>query len=114
MDLSQGEVVLCEFYFSDFRSAKKRPVLVFKDNLSFDDFVGIPISSKVQTLQSDELLLQPDSLREGTLPERSKVMIRKTFVISKSVVIKRYGILEAGHFRAVYESFCRYFECCQL
>lgn len=114
MDLSQGEVVLCEFYFSDFRSAKKRPVLVFRDNLPFDDFVGIPISSKVQTLQSDELLLQPDSLREGTLPERSKVMIRKTFVISKSVVIKRYGILEAGHFRAVYESFCRYFECCQL
>ncbi len=113
MDLSQGEVVLCEFYFSDFRSVKKRPVLVFKDNLPFDDFVGIPISSKVQALQSDELLLEPDSLREGALPKRSKVMIRKTFVISKSVVIKRYGILEAGHFRAIHESFCRYFECCQ-
>ncbi|MDY6797798.1 MAG: hypothetical protein SVX28_03465 [Pseudomonadota bacterium] len=102
---------------SEVRAFSGHSVLVFKDNLPFDDFAGIPIStisSKVQALQSDELLLQPDSLREGALPERSKVMIRKTFVISKSVVIKRYGILEAGHFRAVHESFCRYFECCQL
>ncbi len=46
MDLTPGEVLLCEFYFSDFQTSKRRPVIVFKDNLPFDDFVGIPVSSQ--------------------------------------------------------------------
>jgi len=33
MELKQYDVVLCEFYFSDLNKTKKRPVLVFKDNL---------------------------------------------------------------------------------
>ena len=50
MDIKPGDVVLCEFYFSDFQKSKRRPVVVFKDNLPFDDFVGIPISSKIEKL----------------------------------------------------------------
>lgn len=46
MEIKAGEVLLCEFYFSDAKSSKKRPVLVFKDNLPFDDFICIPISSQ--------------------------------------------------------------------
>ena len=42
MGLSVGNVVLCEFYFSDTKQSKKRPVLVFKDNLPHDDFIAIP------------------------------------------------------------------------
>ena len=45
MELKQFDVVLCEFYFSYLNKIKKSPVLVFKDNLPYDDFVGIPISS---------------------------------------------------------------------
>lgn len=52
MEIKHLDVVLCEFYFSDFNKSKKRPVLVFKDNLSFDDFVAIPISSKIEKLQN--------------------------------------------------------------
>lgn len=48
MEVEQGELVLCEFYFSDLGASKRRPVIVFRDNLPFDDFVDIPVSSKNQ------------------------------------------------------------------
>ena len=48
MEIDQADIVLCEFYFSDLKQVKNRPVLVFKDNLPYDDFVAIPISSKIE------------------------------------------------------------------
>ena len=112
MDIKPGDVVLCEFYFSDFQKSKRRPVVVLKDNLPFDDFVGIPISSKIEKLNSDESLLESSDIREGTLPKTSKVMVRKTFVISKAVVQKKYGELTESRFQQLHGDFCRYFGCC--
>ena len=89
MEIKQGEVVLCEFYFSDLGASKKRPVIVFRDNLPFDDFVGIPLSSRLEKLHPDELVLDPEDVLDGILPKQSKIMVRKTFVISKSVVMKK-------------------------
>jgi len=57
MEINQADVVLCEFYFSDFKKLKNRPVLVFKDNLPYNDFVAIPISSKINILKEDETIL---------------------------------------------------------
>lgn len=67
MELVQGQVVLCEFLFSDGVGVKKRPVLVFKDNLPFEDFVGIPVSSQPVRHQ-DELHLNNAEFTEGALP----------------------------------------------
>lgn len=112
MDVKQGELVLCEFYFSDLEQSKRRPVIVFRDNLPFDDFVGIPVSSKIDTLYADESLLQPEELLDGGLPKVSKVMVRKTFVISKNVVSKKYGALAPMRFQKLHSDFCEYFGCC--
>ncbi|MCL7945100.1 type II toxin-antitoxin system PemK/MazF family toxin [Marinobacter sp. ATCH36] len=112
MEVEQGELVLCEFYFSDLGASKRRPVVVFRDNLPFDDFVGIPVSSKVNTLHADEFLLEAADLVEGVLPKPSKIMVRKTFVISKHVIIKKYGALAPARFQKLHSDFCRYFGCC--
>ena len=61
MEIKETDIVLCEFYFSDLKQSKKRPVLVFKDNLPYDDFIAIPISSKVQKLHHDEMLLDNEN-----------------------------------------------------
>ena len=37
MEIKHLDIVLCEFYFSDLIQSKKRPVLVFKDNLPHND-----------------------------------------------------------------------------
>ncbi|AGF50603.1 slr1062 [Synechocystis sp. PCC 6803] len=111
MDLKQAEVVLCEFYFSDLKQNKLRPVVVFKDNLPFDDFVGMPVSSRVGQLNDDEIVLDESDFIEGLLSKCSKVMVRKIFVISKQVVIKKHGTLSTQSFSKLHLTFCRYFGC---
>jgi mRNA interferase MazF len=57
MEIKEADILLCEFYFSDLKKSKNRPVLVLKDNLPYNDFVAIPISSKINSLHEDEVLL---------------------------------------------------------
>jgi mRNA interferase MazF len=111
MEITQGEVVLCEFYFSDFKQHKLRPVVVFKDNLPFDDFVGMPVSSRLDRMNDDEIVIEQSDFSAGILPKRSKVMVRKTFVISKQVIVKKYGILSSEIFHRLHRGFCDYFGC---
>lgn len=111
MELVQGDIVLCEFYFSDLKTSKKRPVLILKDNLPFDDFVAIPISSKTEKLYDDEIILDNSDFENGMIPKKSKLIIRKTFVVSKTIVLKRYGHLNNKSFEKFHKKFCCYFGC---
>jgi mRNA interferase MazF len=111
LEVGLWDIVLCEFYFSDFKKSKKRPVLVFKDNLPYDDFVAIPISSKIENIKEDELLLSTDDLASGSIPKLSKLMIRKTFIVSKQVVVKKYGTLNKDSYIRYHQYFCKYFGC---
>ena len=111
IEINAADVVLCEFYFTNLNQSKKRPVLVLKDDLPHNDFVGIPISSRLRELYQDESLVDSSKFSEGGLPKTSKVMVRKTFVVSKLVVIKKYGTLKEEAFRQYHKLFCRYFNC---
>jgi len=112
VEIAAGDIVLCKFYFSDAKKSKNRPVLVLKDNLPYDDFVAIPISSQVSNRHSDEVLIETKDFMQGSIPKISKVMIRKTFVVSKQVVIKRYGVLTSESFNHYKQLFCQFFDCC--
>ncbi len=103
--------MLCEFYFSDLGKSKKRPVLVFKDNLPYNDFVAIPISSKTNNLKQDEMIIDDSCFVDGSIKRVSKLMIGKTFVVSKDVVIKKYGTISSDAFVKYHSMFCIYFEC---
>ena len=46
MEIRQADIVLCQFYFSDLKQSKERPVLVFKDNLNLKN------NSKLNTKNS--------------------------------------------------------------
>jgi len=111
MDLTVGDIVLCEFYFSDLKQSKKRPVLIFKDNLPHNDFIAIPISSQVSKIHEDEILLPTANFQTGTIPKDSKLILRKTFVVSKSVVLKKYGTLSHKAYKLYHDAFCKYFSC---
>jgi mRNA interferase MazF len=111
VEVNYLDIVLCEFYFSDLKKSKKRPVLVFKDNLPYDNFIAIPISSKIGKIYEDELLIDNSKFEEGSIPRNSKLMIRKTFVVSKEAVVKKYGILKKQSYLEYHKSFCKYFGC---
>ncbi len=111
MDIKTADVVLCEFYFSDLKASKKRPVLVLKDNLPHDDFVGLPISSQLEKLLAGEFGIDNSMFQFGSIPKKSKLIVRKPFVVSKNVVIKKYGTLNHQHFSNYHRFFCQYFGC---
>ena len=115
MDISQSvkkfDIVLCKFYFSDLKSYKQRPVLIFKENLPYDDCVCIAISSQVDKLHDDEFLINSDMLSEGLLPKNSKLMIRKTFILEKNIILKKYGSLKPEVFEEISKKFCSYYKC---
>ena len=113
MEIKAADIILCEFYFSDLKTSKNRPILVFKDNLPFDDFVGIPISSQIMQLHEDEILIESTDFILGMLPKPSKLMLRKPFIVSKKVVIKKYGTLNLIAFKRYQQLFCDYFQCCE-
>lgn len=106
MDIKQLDIVLCvcEFYFSDIKKSKNKPVLIFKDNLPYDDFIAIPISSQIDKLHLDDLSI-------GSLPKISKTMVKKTFVISKKVVLKKYATISSDAYQKYHKIFCSYFGC---
>jgi mRNA interferase MazF len=111
MDINVADVVLCEFYFSNLKTSKKRPVLVLKDNLPYDDFVGIPISSQLEHLHYDEHEIDNGAFSHGGIPKKSKLILRKPFVISKTAIIKKYGTLNETAFNKYHRLFCQYFHC---
>ena len=74
MEITSLDIVLCEFYFSNLNQSKKRPVLVFKDNLPFDDFIAIPISSKIGNMTKDEILIELKNFENGSIPVKSKLI----------------------------------------
>jgi mRNA interferase MazF len=111
VDVSVADIVLCEFYFSDLKEIKKRPVLVIKDDLPYSDFVGLPISSQMDFLHEDEYEINNEMFSIGGLPKTSKLSVRKPFIVSKSVVIKRYGSLKQTDYVNFRRLFCQYFNC---
>jgi len=111
MDIARGDIVLCQFYFSDLKESKNRPVLVFRDNLPYDDFIAIPISSQIKSLHQDEIILSGSDFVEGEIPVVSKLMMRKTFVISKGSVLKKYGTINENFYSRIHKGFCKYFHC---
>ncbi|MFA5925189.1 MAG: type II toxin-antitoxin system PemK/MazF family toxin [Methylococcaceae bacterium] len=111
MEINIADVVLCELYFSDLKTSKKRPVLVLKDNLPYDNFVGIPISSQLEQLYHDEHEIDNSAFSHGGVPKKSKLILRKPFVISKTAIVKIYGTLNETSFKKYYRLFCEYFHC---
>lgn len=76
MDVKTADVVLCEFYFSDLKATKKRPVLVLKDNLPHGDFVGLPISSQLDKLQAGEFEIDNSMFQFGSV--KSTILLKPT------------------------------------
>ena len=51
------------------------------------------------------------NFENGSIPVKSKLILRKTFVVSKSAVIKKYGTVKEDFFKYTKKQFCKYFEC---
>jgi mRNA interferase MazF len=91
--ISQRDIVLISFPFSDLKSSKVRPVLVLsndKYNRKFEDFIAVPLTTNVKSREYS-VLVTNKNLERGRLIIDSNVKIDRIFSISKNLVRMNIG-----------------------
>jgi len=104
MSYKKGDIVLIKFPFTDLSNAKKRPVLIIKDENRLNDFVCFQITSK----STQEALYPIDShnLIDGELRLVSFVKYDKCFTLSSDIVDKKLASVNSKVMNKLKELFC--------
>lgn len=91
--ISQRDIVLISFPFSDMKSSKVRPVLVLsndKYNRKFEDFIAVPLTTNVKS-RDYSVLITNKNLERGRLIIDSNAKIDRIFSINKNLVRMNIG-----------------------
>ena len=79
---------------------------MFDNNIQYRKTKGI-------LMNSDEELIGDDDFADGRLAVLSKLMIRRTFVVSKKSIVKSHGLVNKTSLKKYHKNFCHYFSCYQ-
>ena len=102
-----GSVILIPFPFSDLSSSKRRPVLMLTAADARNDFVAMPLTSKLQP--SPSLALEAGPLPQGGhLPLASWVKTDTAFTLSTTQVIKTLGRISDEDRMYCVQQLCQY------
>lgn len=99
--ISQRDVVLISFPFSDFRGSKVRPVIVISNdiyNKRSADFLAIPLTSNMK-LKGYTTVITNAELESGKLIVNSQAKVDKIFSVEQSLIRKKIGRVK----KAVYQ-----------
>ena len=109
MEIELGDIVLCEFYFSDLNTSKKRPVLVFKE-LGKEDVLVLPLTTN---LSREGVVITKDDLKKGSIKKESVVIVPKVTAIDSSLIREDNFIarLKTKSFKKIHNEVCLRFEC---
>lgn len=92
----QGDILLIPIPFSDLTSSKKRPVLVLSNNYyntKTEDIIVAAITSNIAS-KGYSIVISNKNLQEGILHVTSCVRVDKTYTLSQSIVIKKFGTVK--------------------
>ena len=98
--VSQKNIALVPFPFSDLRTAKFRPVIVMSNddyNKKFRDFIAIPLTSNPSAREHTVAVSTKDMVT-GSLPLASLAKVDKVFSIDQSLVKRTFGQLRQDVF----------------
>lgn len=91
--ISQRDIVLITFPFSDLTTTKVRPAIVLsndKYNRNSQDFVAVPLTSNLR-FKDYAMLITSNELETGKLIVDSKAKVDRIFSVSKQLVRMRIG-----------------------
>lgn len=86
--ISQRDIVLLTFPFSDLKSSKVRPAIVLSNNRynrKSLDFVAVPLTSNLK-LKEYVILLTNEDLEKGRLITDSKIKVDRIFSVEQKLV----------------------------
>jgi len=103
MQVEQKEIVLIDYFFSDFKGSKVRPAIVvsndYLNNLS-EDCLIIPLTTILKKMPYSLILSQED-LIEGILEKVSRARVDKVSPIKKDLIIARIGKINDNTFSLI-------------
>ncbi len=104
-----GSIYFILMPYSDFKTFKGRPVLVFKE-LGKEDLLVLPLTTN---LSRDGVKITKDDLKKGSLKKDSVVIVPKLTAIDSSLIQKDNFIarLKSKSFGKVKKKICLEFEC---
>lgn len=91
--ISQRDVVLLSFPFSDLLTSKVRPAIVLSNNRynrHSEDFVAIPLTSNLK-FRGYAVLITNQELESGRLIVDSKAKVDRVFSVSQKLVRMKIG-----------------------
>lgn len=109
-NLSQRDIVLIPFPYTDLSCAKKRPSLVISNStLKGNDVICCLITSNPFELQNT-IELEDNDFEKGNLNYKSKIKPQRLFTISKERVIKTLAKINSKKYDTVLKEINRIIE----
>jgi len=95
--------------YSDFKTAKGRPVLVFK-TIDKNDLLVLPLTTN---LQREGIKVNNEDIRDGSLKKESVIIVPKLTAIDSSLILgsKFIASLKEKSFDRVKSELCLKLEC---
>ena len=100
MSLTQGELVLISYPFSDFELSKVRPAIVISNN-NFNEISSDCLLVPLTTNLKDEaftMLINQQDLNNGKLIRSSKIKVGKIFAMNQESILLKLGKVKTDFF----------------
>ena len=100
MNISQREIVLLPYPFSNLEGTKVRPAVVISNNnfnKMSDDCVMVPLTTVIKN-EPYSILVDQENLTSGKLLRSSRIRVDKVFAVEKKLVIMKIGIIDKETF----------------
>lgn len=102
MSISQRDLVLIRFPFSNQADSKPRPVIVISNdnyNKQFSDFLGVPLTTKDFIARNHTMRITNKELEKGYLDIPSIAKVDKISSLHQNLVIHKIGSIRKDTFK---------------
>ncbi len=89
---SKNEVILVRYPFSDLTAAKIRPAVVIGEPESYEDYLIVPLTTRVNRLRTGEFALADWRAAGLNLPSAVK---RGVYTVHEKLILKSVGVLSS-------------------
>lgn len=110
--VSQRDVVLVPFPFSDLSADKFRPVVVMSNdsyNSKFKDFIAIPLTSNSH-VRDHTVKVTASELESGSLPIARNAKVDRIFSLKQKLAKRKFGRLRQDAFDSIRHELYRVIE----